>query len=251
VAEIAATFLNISSRPFTTTRNNQQRFTMDKREILLQKLLAEQAELIAELKAQSVEKEYKARNEPKSEVVKAKTGQAVFGLDLDPPGTLDASSFMKKIREAGMRSFTKDTPNGKVTVRKFVVSDERSDMIKAIAGYVGFDTLGNFGEQELAARSQAIRELGISKTNGPSRQEQRQALRALPAKDPAGVCNPHAKREAHILAAENMVAELAIDYEKEGQMEHAELERDRLASVRKQVEVIRSGGHYFNPSTGK
>lgn len=86
---------------------------------------------------------------------------AVLPPNLPMKGTYDGRAFLMVLRSAGMRS--REVTNevtGEVSQQQFHdPSLTREDTIKAIAGYVGYDAAGDFGEQDQEARAKAQREL--------------------------------------------------------------------------------------------
>jgi len=144
----------------------------------------------------------KNSGEEKAPVAKHKTGEAIFGLSLPEKGSLNAQQFMADIRSAGKRP----NEHGIPVFHPLMVRD---DTIKAIAGFLGYDTRASFAMQEMAARAEAMRQLGIARTNGKTRQEERSALRSLQGFT-AGACDQHAKRIANLKAQEIQLAEEII-----------------------------------------
>lgn len=107
-------------------------------------------------------------------------------------GTLDAKSFL-----IGMR---------RTTIRE--------EQVKLIHAYCGYDTRGDFGSQDTAARAKAQRELGPAKApTGLSRQEQRAAARSMTGYV-QGMPNYQAAQLAALQAREAETAEAIIDLEK-------------------------------------
>src|SRR5208282_1765648 len=121
----------------------------------------------------------------KAQVVKAKTGPAIFGIVMPEVGSLDAAGFTAAMRNAGKRPFKAHNAAGEeIQIIRVEQKEVRGDIIKAIhafgggtAPYSGYDPKGNFGAQEQAARSRASIELGFRKTNGLTRQEYRTAAK--------------------------------------------------------------------------
>lgn len=192
----------------------------------------------------------------KAKVVKARTGEAIFGMLLPDPGTLDAKSFMVAIRNAGKR------PNA-AGVKVFNALCVREDTIKAIAGYVGYDTRGSFAEQDHAARTKAQHELGTLKFGGKTRAEERAAYKSVSGYV-AGICDQNAKRIAELQALEVALADSIIDNEKladdtsKSESERdlhsglAMLDRDRLAKVRQDLDMMNEGTlSLVDPFTGR
>ncbi len=157
-------------------------------------------------------------------------------------GTLSAADFTQAIRDAGYRQ----DANGK---RHFVKDEERQDKIRAIDGYVGYNPKGDFGSQELAARSQAARELrGTPLASGPERHEIRRAQASVTG-FVAGIPNGTDRTIADWQARERLAVETLIEQEKLAKnapteqerakaAAFAQLERDRLAAIRADLKTL-------------
>jgi hypothetical protein len=201
----------------------------------------------------------------KAQVVKAKTGEAIFGLSLPerrpfPEGTKEPSLescklFMSEMLSAGRR--VSDTG------KRFTDEREvRNDQIKALAGFVGYETQESFATQEQAARAIAQRIISGRKATGPTRAEQRAAIsealdsgRAIVTT--TGLCDHDAKRLANLQANEVALVDSICDYEKiaddQGktisERAHAKgmasLERERLEHVRKDLTAIANGASFI------
>src|ERR1035437_1227779 len=183
-----------------------------------------------------------AKGEEKAPVVKGKTGPAIFGLSMPDKRPLSAESaaiFMSDIRSAGKRP----NANGVLTFQPLMVRD---DTVKAIAGFQGYNPTGNFGEQELAARAEAMRLLGIAKTNGATRSEERSALRSLQGFT-AGAADHAAKRRATLDAQQVAIVEAIVGLEATGQDTLAAIERARLQQVRADLSYMDNGGSFIAP----
>jgi hypothetical protein len=151
-------------------------------------------------------KQAKERTE-KAQVVKAPKGQQVFGLALPdtrtPCNADSAKLFLTQMRQAGRRKSE--------TGRWFTDSREiRNDSIQAIAAFVGFDTRGDYGQQEQAAHLKAKNLLRPIHNLGMSREEERQALRAAKGFVP-GLPDFEQKAEQHREALITLHVEEAID----------------------------------------
>lgn len=94
----------------------------------------------------------KARKTPKASKsdVKPLTA-AVMPSNMPEKGTLNAREFLLAFRDSGKRQV-----EGKTLFHPNLVRD---DIIRAMAGYVGYDPTGDFGTQDQAARSKAQLEL--------------------------------------------------------------------------------------------
>jgi len=220
----------------------------------------------------------KPKAEPKAQVVKAQTGQAVYGMIMPEKGSLDAAGFIAAIRAAGKRPFKAHNAAGEeIQVIRVEAKEVRPDTIKAIHAYIGYDPKGNFGEQEQAARSKASIEIGFRKTNGLTRGEARvQAAGSLEQRKTwGGLPDENAKRLAHLRTSETAIVEamlaaeqtakqaraLAEEAREEEQLEYAEtlaalagkaeaqvvVEKARLECVRRDLAAIAKGGTFTKP----
>jgi hypothetical protein len=146
----------------------------------------------------------------KVKAVKVKTpasnGEATV-IVVAPKEKLDAKGFLAAQREAGYRL----DDNGK---RYFSQADQRDDQIKAIDAFIGYDGRKDFASQELAARSQAIRELrkaqGEDLTAGPDRSEKRRVNASLSGYV-AGMPDNQGKDLAHLRARERLAVSTLIE----------------------------------------
>ena len=137
---------------------------------------------------------------------------AVLPPNLPMKGTYDGRAFLMVLRSAGMRSKeVKNEVTGEVTQQQYHdPSLTREDTIKAIAGFVGYDAAGDFGEQDLAARAAAQREL---KPVTP--QEYKRTLVApTVAGYVAGMPNATAKLAVDLEARERLAADAMAAFEK-------------------------------------
>lgn len=132
-------------------------------------------------------------------------------LILPEVGTLNATEFQVALRNAGRRVDAQGRP--------FTNQEElRDDQIKAIAGYCGYDLSKDFGSQDLAARSKAVREIRGSSDTGPTRSEVRRVM-ASTGGYVAGLPDNHAKALANLQARERLaVAELIDNDAKAGSL---------------------------------
>lgn len=160
-------------------------------------------EEIARLRAENerLAREKALANPPKPKGIKAKkvpphspnplTANAM-GLVGVMVGTLDAKGFL-----IGMRRST-----------------TREEQVKLIHAYCGYDTRGDHGTQDMAARAKAQRELNPAKvTSGPTREEQRSASRSMVGYV-HGMPDHQASKLAALQAREAETAEAIIDLEK-------------------------------------
>jgi hypothetical protein len=154
------------------------------------------------------------------EVVR-KVGPDLFGVALPARGTLDARGFMDAMKNAGKRPFKATNMLGEEIITMRVEQSKVLDDQKiAIAAYVGYDPKGNFGQQEMAARSQAAREIGyakqpVRKPDGTiaTREEDKAKLRqGTPYAK--GLPDYHQKRMMELQAQEVLLADTAIESER-------------------------------------
>lgn len=144
-------------------------------------------------------------------------------------GSLDAAAFMAAVRSAGQRindgGFPYTAP-----------LEVRGDLIRAIHGYVGYDSRGDFGSQETAARGKAMRDLKIRKvTAGP--EVLRNASKSLDG-FVAGLPDHRAKALSNLLAQREVVVEAIATYTAAGADDKAALEAERLSHLRIQITAM-------------
>lgn len=136
----------------------------------------------------------------------ASNGEATV-IVVTPKEKLDAKGFLAACREAGYRLDN----NGK---RYFSKDDLRDDQIKAIDAFIGYDGRKDFASQELAARSQAIREIrkaqGEDLTQGMDRAEKRRVNASLSGYV-AGMPDNQSKNLANLEARERLAVETLIE----------------------------------------
>ena len=169
----------------------------------------------------------KAKKLPKAPTVT--TTAAALGLYGIIAGTLDASGFMVAMRSAGKRLNESGFPYT-------APLEVRGDLIKAIAGYVGYDPRADFGTQETAARAKAQRELsGCKVTAGPS--TLRNASKSLDG-FVAGLPNHHAKALANLLAQRASTVDAIAAASAAGDETRLALEQERLSHLRSQIEAM-------------
>jgi len=116
---------------------------------------------------------------------------------------IDAVTFTSRMQSAGYR-------NG-----VFDHSLERSDKIAAIEAFVGFDSKGNFGSQELNAISKAsfeIRQARGERSTAPSRAEVRR-FNANLSGFVAGMPDRAGVRQNNFLARERLAVDAIIEHE--------------------------------------
>lgn len=155
---------------------------------------------------------------------------AKVGIVAENPGTLSAVEFMKAMRHAGRR-FTK--AGFPFTDRREV----RDDQIKAIAAFIGYDPLRDFGAQEREAMAKAQRDL-----RGPIVGKTREELRAYAKTligSVAGLPDPIAKQLANLQARECVSVEAIAAYQTKAADPNERPEERQLASGLAQIEAQR------------
>lgn len=178
----------------------------------------------------------KAAEPPKAKKSKAPIHkvQEIKGM-LREPTVESATEFMSAMKVAGKRTNDKGLPYT-------APLEVRGDLIKAIDAFIGYDMSGNFGSQELNARTLAGRILSGNKVdNGPTRQEQHRASRTL-AGFVAGLPDNMAKQLANLRAQVERVTDALIECEKAGNTVGAAVERERLNGEAGLFAQIRSLG---------
>lgn len=169
-------------------------------------------------------------------------GTVVVVMSSTPTTKLDASSYIKAVRQAGYRL----NDAGK---RYFDPLAQRDDMIEAINCYIGYDLSKDFASQELAARTQAAREIRLAKgeviSTGPDRAEARR-VKATLSGYVAGIPDTTSKDLANLEARERLAVNTLIeqekiamtaatDQEKGKALAFAQVERERLVSIRQDL----------------
>jgi hypothetical protein len=149
----------------------------------------------------------KSAKPSKNEAAPIHDGPKVFGVTMPERNSLDAKGYLLAMRTAGKRVSDKGVP---FTDPKEV----RNDQIKAIHAFVGYDSHGNFGSQEMLATAKANRDLrGVQVVTGPTREEQRAASRSA-AGYVAGLPDHKARHLQNLLGQEALEAEAMIEHEK-------------------------------------
>lgn len=117
-----------------------------------------------------------------------------------PKGTYNGEQFLLTLRDAGKRRF-----EGRIVFDPAFV---REDTIRAIGGYIGFDSSRPFGAQELEARQAAQRERVAVK----GERYQRTVTAPTTAGYVAGSYDNCAKRKSNLEAREVLVASAIAGY---------------------------------------
>lgn len=133
-----------------------------------------------------------------------------------------------------------------VGMRRAVTRDEQITLISA---YVGYDRRGDFGQQEVAARMKAQREVSGKVDRGPSRSEQRSAARTMTGYV-AGMPDNLQRQIANLLGQEAATADTLIGHEKDAADKSRSsvdrtlsaglvaIERERLSDIRRQLVAL-------------
>jgi len=141
---------------------------------------------------------------------------------------LDAKGFLVAMRNAGRRQ----NQEGRWFTNP---SKVREDSIAAIHAYVGYDRAGNFGPQELAARTKANRELTGRPFQGPSLAETKAAHRSA-AGFVAGVPDSDAKGIQDLLAREVLAAAEMVRHQRDAEDTSRSAEQRALSAGLAQYE---------------
>lgn len=154
--------------------------------------------------------------------------EAVANVRILPTvGTLEAKGFMVAMRRA----------------------KSRDESIFAIAAYMGYNDAQDFGSQELAARTKAVREIKGTPVGGMSLDEKRAASRSVTG-FVAGLPDNTKREVENLLARETTSADSLIQHEKEAADASrtteerflskglADFERDRLAHIRSDLKAM-------------
>jgi hypothetical protein len=156
------------------------------------------------------------------------------------------------IPEKGPRRMLIQVPEkGSLTAREFLLAmnrtNDRNDMIRNIAGYVGYDPCKEFGEQEYWARNQAKKELSPIKEEKtpPSGKRVSATIRGYVA----GMPNERAKKlndlQGRLHLAMSMAAEhrtlakqALSDSEKNYQETLAKVEEERASVIQREINLL-------------
>lgn len=112
----------------------------------------------------AAKKAEKAKREAPTQQKSAGSAIVVKGLFLQEKGSLGPVEFLRSMKDAGRRPFKAELPDGSHRmVIKIDPSKVRDDQVIAIAAFNGWDPSRNFGEQEVAARMKANRDIEILK----------------------------------------------------------------------------------------
>jgi hypothetical protein len=192
-----------------------------------------------------------------SKAVKAVVETAPESVKADKPSTSTSavlpspSSVVETVQEASQASDTNRNPlpppvsdplpqAGTLTAREFIVamrSNNRQEQIKAIAGFVGFDSRQLFGAQETMARMQANRVLSGQKLVIRTPTETHNAYRSVQGYC-TGMPDHSAKRLADLKAKEVEAIESIVQYESVGNVIMAEEHRVTLSQIRALIDLV-------------
>lgn len=176
-------------------------------------------EEIARLRAENLRlaQEKAAANPPKPRGIKAKK------VPTHSPNPLTAST----MGLVGIEVGTLNPRDFLIGMRKASTRDEQ---VKLIHAYCGYDTRGDYGTQDMAARAKAQRELNPAKVvSGPTREEQRAASRSMVGYV-QGMPDHQAAQLAALQAREAETAEAIIDLEKK-LVAHPALMNDKATAL--------------------
>lgn len=161
--------------------------------------------------------------------------------DLPKPGTLTAEQFIAIANGANVSWHWEENPTTRTTPRQ---GADRDQMIRAIAGYVGYDPTRNFGDQEVFARRKAQQEI----------MPHLRPVFTKPAMSVAGYIagmpDERAKRLGDLRGRERLAVDTMLEHEKAAseatteqdrkvQLALAQVERERLANIRKDLADFR------------
>lgn len=195
----------------------------DSHDLVISHLLHQQSIAMAEAEKA---REIAAAPKIKREIVSSRVPQK--SKPTGGPGTLDARGFMLALREAGNRLITGE--DGK-THKVHQADQVRSDKIKAMQAFIGYDNTKDFGPQLMAAEMKAKSKLQPIDISGPSRSEQRR-IQSTVKGYVAGARDGHAAKMADLKGRERMAVEALLKYEKEGLASADENERNKLLALR-------------------
>lgn len=145
--------------------------------------------------------------------------QAIITGALPLPGTLDAKRFLIALRKAG----------------------DRVEQIRAIAGYVGYNTADSYGTQEYAARSKAQREIKPAVVMAKPEVSSRGYVAGMPdnrSKKLADLMGRERVVSGKIAEQEQHAREAVSKENKDYHCEMAKIERSRLEAIRNDIKGL-------------
>lgn len=187
--------------------------------------------ILLQQQATAMEEAEKAREIAAAPVIKRELVSSRVPQKAKPtgqPGTLDARGFMLAIRNAGTSWVTGD--DGK-TRKCFNQDQVRSDKIKAIQAFIGYDNSQDFGPQLMWAEMKAKSSISPVDTSGPDRSEKRR-IQSTVTGYVAGVRDGYATKLADLKGRERETVEALIKYEKDGLASADQQERQKLLALR-------------------
>lgn len=205
--------------------------------------------IISKPKAEKVAKSKKSDGSqaaPKNTAPKAEA----LPINMPLPGTVNASQFLIMLRDCGKRSVEAVNESTGEVYQKPIFDNSlvREDTIRAIASYIGYNAADNFGAQEVAARSQAQREIrGIVPATKPY---SRSGVSATVKGYVAGVPDDIAKRVADLQGRAQLAVQALTDHERNANDETllvaerqlastlAAVEQERLNQIRKDLAIL-------------
>lgn len=167
---------------------------------------------------------------------------APITIGLPEVGTLDATTFLAKMRSLQHGGST--SPDWKTHTS---ITD-RASMIRLIAGYCGYDTRGDFGAQDLAAREQAKRELSSKRcypiNSTSTKPSSTMAVAEIASTYDIGKPAPINRERDNLLAREQQTVDTILSIDKDSGLTMMQRaiklgqEKARLASIREQLASI-------------
>lgn len=215
---------------------------------------AEKIVVVLPSKEAKPKKEKKGKKSAKSESAAPKTlASGVLPINMPVVGSLNATQFLLALRDCGKR--VKEDTNlvtGEVTMRPiFDGSLVREDSIKAIHAFIGYDAALNFGEQDVAARAEAQRQIRGNVI--PAQYHRRGGASVAPTVQGyiAGAPDNLAKRKADLEGRERQAVNERLRHEKNAMDPNfiaptgeaapavmAALEEERLVAIQKDLDSL-------------
>ena len=215
-------FLLLSQNAFEHEKLSQQRAIQEE----LDRLATENAKLRAAQRAANPPVKRGKRAPIHSKPLSA----VALGFPLPDKGSLDAPAFVLAMRNAGRRINQDGHPYTNQ-------AEVRGDLIKAIAGFIGYDARLDFGQQETAARTAAQRQITGKVAAGPDRVSVKSAERSLSGYI-AGVPNSSDKHLNNLLAQAHRHTDDLLEYQRTGNAAAEAIEQERLAHIYQQIRAM-------------
>ena len=167
---------------------------------------------------------------------------------MDPVGTLSASEFLIALQDVGKRLTTKTRKDGSTfTMMVCHPLEVRPDTIRAIGAYCGYDSAGDFGTQDYAARTRANREIMGNVIDDGSRHR---ACSHSVGGFVAGMVDAAKKRRDDLIAREKLAVNAMCEFERTAKdpgetlvarqlaASLAAVESERIAAIRKEKHAL-------------